>query len=97
VTPTSGTARVNGIDVTLRLGKEAPGAANGAKELYARSTIDALTYAVEEGVRARLAQGLELFKRRPRPGFAGAGSLQGLESLPPDVRRQLEAQLHAAQ
>jgi hypothetical protein len=82
---------------TLRLGKEAPGAANGAKELYARSTIDALSYAVEEGVRARLAQGLELFKRRPRPGFAGSGSLQGLESLPPDVRRQLEAQLHAAQ
>jgi hypothetical protein len=79
---------------TLRLGKEAPGAANGGKELYARSTLDALTYAVGEGVRTRLAQGLELFKRRsPPPGFAGNGQPQGLESLPPEVRRQLEAQL----
>jgi hypothetical protein len=78
----------------LRLGKEAPGAANGAKELYARSTIDALTYAVAEGTRARLARGVELFKRAPPPpGFAGNGQLQGLESLPPEVRRQLEAQL----
>jgi hypothetical protein len=61
---------------TLRLGKEAPGAANGGKELYARSTIDAFTYAVSEGVRTRLAQGLELFKRRPPPSFAGAGQTQ---------------------
>ena len=82
---------------TLRLGKEAPGAANGGKELYARSTLDALTYAVGEGVRTRLAQGLELFKRRaPPPGFAGNGNIQGLESLPPEVRRQLEAQLRGA-
>lgn len=82
---------------TLRLGKEAPGAANGGKELYARSTLDALTYAVGDSVRARLAQGLELFKRRPGPGFAQGGQLQGFESLPPEVRRQLETQLRAAQ
>jgi len=63
--------------------------------LYARSTLDTLTYAVDEGVRTRLAQGVELFKRHPRPGFAGGGQMQGLESLPPDVRRQLEAQLRA--
>lgn len=81
---------------TLRLGKEAPGAANGAKELYARSTLDALTYAVSDVVRSRLAQGLELFKRRPPPSFAGANPMQGLESLPPEIRRQLEAQLRAA-
>ena len=49
---------------TLRLGREAPGAANGGKELYARSSLDTLTYAVGEGIRARLAQELELFKRR---------------------------------
>jgi hypothetical protein len=81
---------------TLRLG-EAPGAANGGKELYARSSLDSLTHAVSEDVRTRLAQGLELFKRRPTPGFAGGGQMQGLESLPPDLRRQLEAQLRAAQ
>jgi hypothetical protein len=82
---------------TLRLGKEAPGAASGGKELYARSSLDAFTYVVGEGVKARLAQGLELFKRRSQPGFAGAGQVQGLESLPPDVRRQLEAQLRVGQ
>ena len=62
----------------------------------AASTIDTLTYAVGDGVKARLAQGLELFKRRPPPSFAGGGQLQGLESLPPEVRRQLEAQLRTA-
>jgi hypothetical protein len=82
---------------TLRLGKEAP-AAEGSKELYARSTIDGLTYAVPERVRFRLEQGLELFKRpAPPPSFAGNGQMKGLESLPPEVRRQLEAQLQAAQ
>ncbi|WP_375764891.1 DUF4340 domain-containing protein [Archangium gephyra] len=81
---------------TLRLGKEAPAVANSAKELFARSTLDALTYAVDEGVRTRLGQGLELFKRQPRPDFAGGGQVHGLESLPPDLRRQLEAQMRAA-
>jgi len=82
---------------TLRLGKEAPGAANGGKELYARSSIDALTYAVGDGAQARLAQGLDLFKRRPPPpSFAGPGQMKGLESLPPEIRKQLEAQLSAA-
>jgi hypothetical protein len=83
---------------TLRLGKEAPGVANGGKELYARTTLDTLTYAVGDGARLRLAQGLDLFKRRPPPpSFAGAGQMKGLESLPPEVRKQLEAQLQAAQ
>jgi hypothetical protein len=82
---------------SLKFGKAAPGAANGGTELYARSTIDALTYAVADGVRARLAQGIDLFKRpQPPPAFGQAGQLQGLESLPPDVRRQLEAQLRAS-
>jgi hypothetical protein len=82
---------------TLRLGKEAPGTPAGGKELYARGSVDALTYAVGDGVRARLAQGVELFKRRAPPSFAGAGGIQGLESLPPEVRQKLEAQLRAAQ
>jgi hypothetical protein len=83
---------------TLRLGKEAPGTANSPKELYARSTIDALTYAVSDGLRVRLEQGPELFKRRPPPpSLAGAGQMKGLESLPPDLRRQLEAQMRTTQ
>jgi len=81
---------------TLRLGKEVPGAPNGGKELYAKSSIDALTYAVGDDARARFAQGLDLFKRRPPPNFAGTGQMKGLESLPPEVRKQIEAQLRAA-
>lgn len=84
---------------TLKLGKEAPTEADAPKELYARSTIDAFTYAVPERVRSRFALGLELFKRPPPPppSFAGAGQTKGLESLPPELRRQLEAQLRAGQ
>lgn len=79
---------------TLRLGKEAPGAEGGAKERYGRGSIDSLTYAVSDSVRTRLGQGVELFKRRPPPSFAG---MQGLEQLPPEVRAQFEAKLRAAQ
>jgi hypothetical protein len=75
---------------TLRLGKATP----TAGERYARSSLDALTYAVSDSVRSTLAQGVDLFKRRPPPNFAG---LQGLESLPPEVRQQFEARLRAAQ
>jgi hypothetical protein len=83
---------------TVKLGKEAPTATDAPKELYARSTIDAFTYAVPEHVRSRLAQGLELFKRPPPPpSFAGANQLKGFESLPPEIRRQLEAQMRAGQ
>lgn len=78
------------------MGKEAPGAAKGSKELYARSTLDTLTYAVGEDVRARLARGIELFKRPARPAWAGAGQMKDLESLPPELRKQLEAQLHGS-
>ncbi|WP_342376871.1 DUF4340 domain-containing protein [Myxococcus stipitatus] len=74
----------------LWLGKAVPGAREGSPELYARGSVDGFTYAVSESVREQLAKGVELFKRRPPP------SLQGLESLPPELRRQLEEQLRAA-
>lgn len=77
----------------LRLGKAVPGATEGL--VYARSSVDGFTYAVPESVRGRLAQGVELFKRRAPPSFAGGGP-QGLDSLPPELRRQIEAQLRAA-
>ncbi|WP_426755837.1 DUF4340 domain-containing protein [Myxococcus sp. Y35] len=82
---------------TLRLGKEAPSDSTAQKERYARTSLDALTYAVAEGPTLDfLSRGVGLFTRSAQAGGLGAGALQGLESLPPEVRRQLEAQLGAA-
>jgi hypothetical protein len=39
----------------------------------------------------RLQSGVELFKKPPPP--PDHGQMQGLESLPPDVRKKIEAQL----
>ncbi|ATB44903.1 DUF4340 domain-containing protein [Corallococcus macrosporus] len=46
---------------TLRLGNEVPNAATGRKEVYARGSLDAFTYAVEDRARAWLARGHALF------------------------------------
>ncbi|EPX62769.1 hypothetical protein D187_008957 [Cystobacter fuscus DSM 2262] len=81
---------------TLRLGKEAPGSAAGVKELYARTSIDPLAYALPEYVKTRLAQGLQLFKKPEMPR-GGPSQIGGLDQLPPEVRQQLEAQLRARQ
>jgi hypothetical protein len=86
---------------TLKLGKALPADAKAAGEhvhpppdVYAKTSVDSLGYAVPEGLRARLAQGVELFKKQPPPpDMGGPGQMRGLESLPPEIRKQLEAQL----
>lgn len=69
----------------LKFGSETPN-----KELYVKGSADNLLYAIAAGEKASLEQGLELFKKRPPPDMS---QIKGLEQLPPDVRRQLEAQL----
>ena len=66
------------------------------KELYARTSIDPLAYALPEYVKTRLAQGLQLFKKPEMPR-GGPSQIGGLDQLPPEVRQQLEAQLRARQ
>jgi hypothetical protein len=81
---------------SLRFGKEAP-AAEGAKELFVKGAVDSAVYTLPLGERSRLEAGVELFKKRPQPpGGPMAGQMQGLESLPPELRRQIEAQLGGA-
>lgn len=75
---------------TLRFGGEL-----GANELCAQGSSDALTYAVPKAMRARFEDGPALFKRPPPRPPMGAGGIQGLEQLPPDIRAKLEAQLRA--
>jgi hypothetical protein len=52
---------------------------------------DGLLYSINAGEKASFEKGVELFKKPPPPpSFGGA---QGLDQLPPEIRRQLEAQL----
>ncbi|MHB8875778.1 MAG: DUF4340 domain-containing protein [Myxococcaceae bacterium] len=77
---------------TLKFGGEAP-AGPGGPQVYAKGSIDGLTYAVATAQRERLSTGVELFKKPPPPpDFGQGGGIRGMESLPPEVRRQLEEQ-----
>ncbi len=81
---------------TLRLGRQVPSGSSPQQERYARTSLDTLTYAVAEGpTMGFLSRGVGLFTRPTRPEGLGTGALQSLESLPPEVRRQVEAQLGA--
>ncbi len=73
----------------LKLGGE-----TANKELYAKGSADGLVYAVGMNEKATFEQGLELFKKRAPPDMS---KMKGLDQLPPDVRRQLEAQLRQQQ
>jgi hypothetical protein len=88
----AGVARGAVVEVTLEGGEKATlrfGAeAGSASEVYARGS-DGLVYVVNAAERTHWTQGLELFKRLPPPPPMGSG----LDQLPPDIRRQLEAQL----
>jgi hypothetical protein len=81
------TVRVTAPEGTqvLRLGKPVPG--RTPAEHYAKGAVDALVYVVGDGLRATLAEGPALFEKAPTP----VGPPQGLDSLPPEVRRKLEA------
>jgi hypothetical protein len=72
---------------TVKFGGPAP-----SGQLYVKGSADALVYAIDAAARSRFETGVELFKKPPPPP-ANMGQMRGLESLPPDVRRQLEAQL----
>lgn len=71
-------------------GVEGPG---GAKEVYVKGSVDGAIYQTAQYEKGRLEQGLELFKKPPPPPAMGNFPPRGLESLPPDIRAKLEAQL----
>jgi hypothetical protein len=73
----------------LKFGAEMP-----SKELYVKGSADNLLYAIGAHEKTSLEQGLDMFKKRPPPDMS---KMRGLEQLPPDVRRQLEAQMRQQQ
>jgi hypothetical protein len=83
---------------SLKFGKEVVAGKDKGKEVYVKGSADALTYAVYDGVRSRLDSGVEMFKKAPPPpNMGGAGGMRGLESLPPDIRKKIEAQIRSQQ
>jgi hypothetical protein len=79
-----------GARQVLKFGGDTP-----AKDAhYVKGSADALTYTIGTAQRGSFEPGLDLFKKRPPPDMS---QLRGLEQLPPDVRRQLEAQLKLRQ
>jgi len=86
---------VDGQVKTLAFGDEIPRAEDdkGAVEHYAYSAEDEMTYKVGQWQRNRYAKPLELFKRPVAPQGPPGGGIPGMENLPPEIRKQLEAQL----
>jgi hypothetical protein len=86
----------DGSKQTLRFGKDLP-STGGAKQVYVKGAADPAIYAINEYEKTRFDSGVDVFKKPPPPpNFAGGGmggGIKGLENLPPDVRKQLEAQL----
>jgi hypothetical protein len=84
----------DGTRQALYFGKEAAGSPPGPKQLYVKGTADGALYAMAESEKTRFDVGVDLFKKPPPPpNFGNPGAMRGLEQLPPDVRRQIEAQL----
>jgi hypothetical protein len=73
----------------LKFGGEAPD-----KALYVKGSADNLLYAIGAHEKASFDQGVDMFKKRPPPDMS---QIRGLDQLPPDVRKQLEAQLRQQQ
>jgi len=89
---------------TVRFGKQVESAdESAAKEFYLQGA-DGSVVVVNGYTRDRFAKPQELFKKPPPPppgmgGMGGMGGkgLSGLESLPPDIRKKLEASLKQQQ
>lgn len=83
-------ATVDGKPVRLVFGGDA-----GSNELYARGSIDAAVYVVAAPEKASWAPGAMLFNKPPP--MPTAGPINGLDSLPPEIREKLMQQLKLQQ
>ncbi|WP_224365151.1 DUF4340 domain-containing protein [Hyalangium versicolor] len=83
-----------GATQSLRFGKEVP-STTGAQELFVKGSADSGLYVIAQAERTRFEAGVELFKKKPAPP-GGTAAVQGLDSLPPELRKQIEEQLRNA-
>jgi hypothetical protein len=87
-----------GKTTQIRFGAAVPDAAakpdDKPKEFYVRGT-DGNMYVINAFQKTRYEKPADLFKKPPAPpqgmpGMGGPGAMNGLDSLPPDVRKKLE-------
>jgi len=81
---------------TLRYGHELPDTTAG-KLVYVIGGADGLVYVVGAHEKSSFDSGAALFNKPPPPPQNMGGQMQGLDSLPPDIRAKLEAQLRQQQ
>lgn len=88
----------NGKTEAVRFGKalveEGAKPTDPPKEFYVKGA-DGQVYVVASYAKSRYEKPNELFKKPPAPpaSMGGAGGMQGLDSLPPDIRKKLEASM----
>ena len=88
------------VEVTLEGSKPQSlrdGTAAGENQLYVKGGADDLVYVVGANEKASFDSGAALFNKPVPPPQDFGGQMQGLDSLPPDIRAKLEAQLRAQQ
>lgn len=84
----------DGAPKTLRFGNEVTDGAVG-KQLYVKGSADELMYVMSASEKSSYQSGVTLFKAPPPP--PPSSNMQGLDSLPPDIRAKIEAQLRQQQ
>lgn len=84
----------DGAPKTLRFGGEVPEGAVG-KQLYVKGSADELIYVISASEKSSYQSGVTLFNKPPPP--PPSSNMQGLDSLPPDIRAKIEAQLRQQQ
>ena len=95
----SGTVEIELADKTkqiLRLGLTETGATTSTAGVYVQGAMDDLLYVLASHEKSQFEAGVQLFNKPPPPP-ANLDHMQGLDQLPPDVRRQLEAQIRQQQ
>lgn len=81
---------VGGETRRLLIGREAKKGEGGAQEFYVQGS-DGLVYRLPSYQKGRFDNALDLFKKVAPPPMPAGGGGSGLDSLPPELRKQLEA------
>jgi hypothetical protein len=81
---------------TITFGGDLPAEGDQPANNVGVKVSDGHAYGISKYQRDRWGKPFDLFKKvAPPPGAGGGGGIPGMENLPPDIRKQLEAQLRS--